>query len=54
MTKVVIPITTPGAGKAQKQINKTGSSLGSLAKKAGLAAGAYLAQLLYLVELKNQ
>ena len=41
MTKVVIPITTPGAGKAQKQIDKTGNSLGSLAKKAGLAAGAY-------------
>ena len=43
MTKVLIPIKTTGAEKSKKQIKGVGGSLTSLAKKAGIAAGAYLA-----------
>ena len=43
MTKVLIPIKTTGAAKSKKEIKGVGGSLTSLAKSAGLAAGAYMA-----------
>ena len=42
MTKILIPIETKGAKKAQKEIKGVGGGLKSLAKKAGLAAAAYM------------